>query len=159
MPDSITSWEVDLAVKSGQIKPTAIAAPSGEYVFVLGSEDPNHPIIAEPGDYWEVSQTAEWGGQSGALIRSTITIRAPDVLPIGVLWRLGILVDDVEIAGRDITNTDDTITRIDLAANVFTLVGDHKLAFRLSLIGIGDPQLVELPGVFIDQLAFDGPTT
>lgn len=159
MADSITPWETDLAVSSGHLQPTAISAPSGSHVVVLGSEQRNHFIVAEPGDYSEISQTAEWGGQTGALIRSSFTFAAPALLPIGVLWRVSIYVNGAEVVGRSVTNTGDQVDRFDLAANVFKLAGDNKLAFRLSLVGVGEPQLVELPGVFIDQLVFDGPIT
>ncbi len=51
MPDSITPWEVDHAVASGQLKPTVIVAPAGDFVFVLGSEVANHFVQLEPGDH------------------------------------------------------------------------------------------------------------
>lgn len=158
MPDSITPWESDWSISAGLIQPEEINPPAGEDVVCLGSSVPNAFANLNVGDYTQISQSAEFA-TTLALVRMTFSFRSPLVLPTGVLWRVSIFVNGSEVAGRDVSNDGRLVTRFDLAANVSNLGGgDHTLAMRLALAGVSSsPVRVELPGVYIDAVVYDGP--
>ena len=120
-----------LGVGQGRIEPQSIVAPSGDYVFVLGEDEPGRFFELDAGDLAEVVQDTDL--TSVDLVRAWLRLRVPESLPAGFAWEAAIMVDGVKQAratcppGRERVLTD-------LAANVSKLTGVHQVGVRLELV-------------------------
>ena len=76
-------------------------------------------------------QTASFGDINLARLRANM--RPPSSVPAGVAWKASLRIDGVERAST-LLDPGRTRDRIDLAANVSKLTGDHELGFRLELV-------------------------
>ena len=101
-------------------------------MFVLGRDLPGLTQKLAVGDYVEVKQTANFGGAK--LIRFRTRLRPPATVPAGVAWRATLRIDGADRASTRLT-PGWTRDRLDIAANISKLVGDHELSFRLELVG------------------------
>ena len=100
-----------LGVGQGRIEPRSIVAPSGDYVFVLGEDEPGRFFELDAGDRAEVVQDTD--------LTSVDLVRA---------WlRLRVAARATCPAGRERVLTD-------LAANVSKLSGTHQVGVRLELV-------------------------
>lgn len=125
------TFERFLGAEAGRIKPAGWAAPSGTYVVCLGSDREGYFDTINTGDYIEVHQTADFG--SSKLVRVTARLRAPSAIPSGARWAFVILIDDVEVARRNLV-AGKVRDIVDMGVSVANVApGDHKLAFRLAL--------------------------
>jgi hypothetical protein len=128
---ALTAWNRELGTTQGRIVPRGFVPAEGTFVWVLGCDLPGSIERLNIGDFVEVSQRADFG--SAKLVRFRARMRPPAAAPAGAAWRVALRIDDVEqvavmlVPGR-------VRDRVDLAANVSKLVGDHELAFRLELV-------------------------
>jgi len=130
---ALTAWNRELGTTQGRVVPQGFAPPEGTFAFVLGRDLPGLAQKLAVGDRVEVKQTASFGDTK--LLRLRARMRPPVVVPSGVAWKASLRIDGVERASALLT-PDRTRDRLDLAANVSKLVGDHELAFRLELVAV-----------------------
>jgi len=113
--------------------PGSYIPASGTFAFVLGHDLPGLAQKLAAGDHVEVRQTASFGDVK--LVRVRARMRPPSSVPAGLAWRASLRIDGTERAGAAL-QPGQTRDRIDLAANVSKLAGDHELAFRLELVAV-----------------------
>ena len=120
-----------LGLGQGRIQPQGIIAPSGDYVFVLGDDEPGCFFELDAGDRAEMVQDTDL--TSVDLVRAWLRLRVPASLPPGLAWEVSITVDGTKAAratcmpGRERLLTD-------LAANVSKLTGVHQVGVRFELV-------------------------
>lgn len=120
-----------LGVGQGRIEPRSLVAPSGDYVFVLGEDEPGRFFELDAGDRAEVVQDTDL--TSVDLVRAWLRLRVPASRIPGLAWEASITVDGAKAAratcpaGRERVLTD-------LAANVSKLSGTHQVGVRLELV-------------------------
>jgi hypothetical protein len=122
-----------LGTAQGRIVPSGFVPPEGEFAFVLGHDLVGLREKFEPGDFVELTQTASFG--DAKLVRLRARLRPSAAVPAGVAWRASLRLDGFERVST-VLAPGRTRDRIDLAANVSKLVGDHELAFRLELVAV-----------------------
>ncbi len=130
---ALRAWNRELGTTQGRIVPQGHVPPSGTYAFVLGCDLPGLLQKLEVGDHVEVKQTASVGDTNLARLRAHI--RPPASVPAGVAWKASLRLDGVERAST-LLAPGRIRDRIDLAANVSKLSGDHELGFRLELVAV-----------------------
>ena len=128
---SLTSWNRELGTTQGRVRPRDFTLPEGEFVFVLGRDLPGLHHRFEAGDFVEVAQTASFG--DATLVRARVRLRPPAAMPAGVMWRASLQIDGVDRVAV-LLAPGRARDRLDLAANVSKLSGEHALAFRLELV-------------------------
>ena len=128
---ALVAWNRELGTTQGRIVPQGYAPPSGSYAFVLGSDLPGLLQQLAVGDHAEVKQTASFGDIN--LVRLRARMRPSTSVPAGVAWKASLRIDGTERTST-LLEPGRTRDRIDLAANVSKLVGDHELGFRLELV-------------------------
>jgi hypothetical protein len=129
---ALVAWNRELGTTQGRIAPQGYVPPSGTYAFVLGSDLPGLQRLAV-GDHVEVKQTASFGDIN--LVRLRARMRPPSAVPAGVAWKASLRIDGGERAST-LLAPGRPRDRIDLAANVSKLSGDHELGFRLELVAV-----------------------
>jgi hypothetical protein len=130
---ALTAWNRELGTTQGRIDPRGWTPPQGAFAFVLGRDLPGLRQALEVGDFAEVKQTADFG--DAKLVRLRARMRPPREVPAGVAWKASLRIDGAERASQ-ILVPGRTRDRIDLAANVSKLSGDHELSFRLELVAV-----------------------
>lgn len=130
---ALTAWNRELGTTQGRVDPQAYTPPQGEFAFVLGRDLPGLLQKLEVGDFVEVKQTASFG--DAKLVRLRARMRPPASVPAGVAWKASLRIDGGERAST-LLEPGRTRDRVDLAANVSKLAGDHELAFRLELVAV-----------------------
>ena len=130
---ALAAWNRELGTTQGRISPVGFAPPQGEFVFVLGRDLPGLRQKLDVGDFVEVRQTADFG--DAKLVRFRSRMRPPESIPAGLAWKASLRVDGAERASA-LLAPGRTRDRVDLAANVSKLTGDHELAFRLELVAV-----------------------
>ena len=120
-----------LGVGQGRIRPQGAIAPSGEYVFVLGDDEPGRFFELDIGDHAEVTQGADLGAVD--LVRAWLRLRVPASLSPGIAWEVALTVDGIKTA-RAICPAGRERKLTDLAANVSKLTGVHQVGVRLKLV-------------------------
>lgn len=128
---TLTAWNRELGTTQGRIAPAAFTPPEGTFAFVLGRDLPALTQKLNVGDFVEVKQTADFGDT--AIVRFRARMRPPTNVPVGVAWKASIRIDGGERASTLLV-PGRTRDRIDLAANVSKLLGNHELAFRLAVV-------------------------
>jgi phage tail-like protein len=150
---ALSAFTRALGSTQGRIAPRGFVPPEGEFAFVLGSDLPGVTQRLAVGDFAEVMQTADFGGAN--FVRFCTRLRPPAAMPAGVFWKASVRVDGVERTSMPLVPSR-TRDRLDLAADVSKLTGNHELAFRLELSGSATgPIEVELPGFYVDSLLLD----
>jgi hypothetical protein len=129
---SRTAFDIDLGQTQGRLQPEGFSPVSGEHAFVLGSDEPRHLCLLNPGDHTEVAQDVDCTGID--FIRVRLRLRTPPSLPAGHFWEGSLLVDGVKQAAM-VLDANRTRDRADIAANVSKLSGTHSVTFRLELQG------------------------
>ncbi len=127
---ALTAWNRELGTTQGRIAPAAFTPPEGVLAFVLGRDLPGLAQKLSLGDFVEVKQVADFG--DAKIVRFRARMRPPDVVPAGVGWRASLRIDGSERASALLV-PGRSRDRVDLAANVSKLTGNHELAFRLAL--------------------------
>ncbi|TQF11028.1 hypothetical protein FJV41_36365 [Myxococcus llanfairpwllgwyngyllgogerychwyrndrobwllllantysiliogogogochensis] len=128
---ALTAFTSRLGLGQGRVRPQRATPASGEYLFVLGDEEPGRRFELTPGDFAEVTQAVDVTGVD--LVRAALRLRVPSAAPAGLAWEASLVVDSVKYArclgrpGRDRLVTD-------MAANVSKLSGVHTVGVRLELI-------------------------
>ncbi len=130
---ALTAWNRELGTTQGRVDPEGFTPPQGEFAFVLGRDLPGLLQTLEVGDFVEVKQTASFGDSK--LLRLRARMRPPASVPPGVAWKASLRIDGGERASALLV-PGRTRDRVDLAANVSKLVGDHELGFRLELVAV-----------------------
>jgi hypothetical protein len=130
---ALTAWNRELGTTQGRVAPQGFVPPEGSFAFVLGRDLPGLAQKLAIGDRVEVKQTANFG--DAKLVRLRARMRPPAVVPADVAWKASLRVDGVEQTSALLT-PGRTRDRLDLAANVSKLTGDHELAFRLELVAV-----------------------
>ena len=130
---ALTAWNRELGTTQGRIASAAFTPPEGTFAFVLGRDLPGLTQKLEVGDFVEVKQTADFGDAKIARFRARM--RPPGSVPAGLGWRASIRIDGAEQASA-LLLPGRTRDRVDLAANVSKLSGDHELAFRLAVVAV-----------------------
>ena len=130
---ALTAWNRELGTTQGRIAPEAFTPPEGTFAFVLGRDLPGLAQRLNVGDFVEVKQTADFG--DAKIVRFRARMRPPASVPAGAGWRASIHIDGAERAGALLV-PGRTRDRVDLAANVSKLSGNHELAFRLALVAV-----------------------
>jgi len=127
----LDAFTARLGLGQGRIAPSNAGPASGDYVFVLGEDEPGRVFELAPGDRAEVVQDTELTGVD--LVRAHLELRVPSSLPAGLAWEASIVVDGTKRAratcpaGRERRITD-------LGANVSKLSGVHQVGVRLELV-------------------------
>ena len=129
---ALTAWNRELGTTQGRVAPHGFVPPEGSFAFVLGRDLAGLQQKLNVGNFVEVSQTASFG--DAKLIRLRARMRPPEAVPAGVAWKASLRIDGVERVASLIL-PGRTRDRVDLAANVSKLSGNHQLAFRLELVG------------------------
>jgi hypothetical protein len=120
-----------LGYGQGRIIPQGIIAPSGDYVFVLGDDEPGRFFELDIGDHAEVTQDTDLTPVD--LIRAYLRLRVPNSLQDGFAWEVSLLVDGSKLSQAIcLPGHERTIT--DVAANVSKLTGVHNVGVRLELV-------------------------
>ncbi|WNG39356.1 hypothetical protein F0U61_41100 [Archangium violaceum] len=128
---TLTAFTSRLGRGQGRIRPANAAPASGDYLFVLGEDEPGRLFELAPGDFAELTQATDLTGV--ALLRAQLRFRVPASLPAGLTWEASLTINGVKYArakgrpGRERLLTD-------LAANVSKLSGVHTVGARLELI-------------------------
>lgn len=130
---ALTAWNRELGTTQGRIAPSAFTPPEGVFAFVLGRDLPGLTQKLNVGDYVEVKQTADFGDTK--VVRFRARMRPPESVPPGVAWRASLRVDGSDRASTLLV-PGRTRDRVDLAANVSKLSGNHELAFRLAVVSV-----------------------
>lgn len=130
---ALTAWNRELGTTQGRIAPAAFTPPEGTFAFVLGRDLPALTQKLNVGDFVEVKQTADFG--DAKIVRFRARTRPPAGVPDGVGWKASLRIDGSERASA-LLLPGRTRNRIDLAANVSKLSGDHELAFRLAVVAV-----------------------
>jgi hypothetical protein len=130
---ALTAWNRELGTTQGRVEPQGFVPPQGEFAFVLGRDLPRLTQKLEVGDFVEVKQTADFGDSK--LVRFRARLRPPTSVPASVAWKASLRIDGGERASQ-LLAPGRTRDRVDLAANVSKLSGDHELAFRLELVAV-----------------------
>lgn len=126
---ALDAFSARLGATQGRL--AADDAPDGNFVFVLGDDQPGRIHDLNPGDHAEVTQLADLTGVD--FVRATLKLRVPTGMPAGFAWEAAIVVDgNVAAAASTTPGRERTLT--DLAANVWKLSGMHAIGFRLSLV-------------------------
>lgn len=126
-----TPFDTEMGVRQGRLEPAGWIPPSGEHVFVLGSDLPGDMHYIEVGDHSEVSQDVDLAGVN--FIRAKLRLRNSSLLPSDLNWEASILVDGVKKATMTV-GPGWTRDRKDMAANVSKLTGTHQVSVRLELV-------------------------
>ena len=127
---ALVAWNRELGATQGRIAPHGFVPPEGVFAFVLGRALPGLTQKLSAGDHVEVRQTASFG--EAKLVRVRARLRPPASVPAGLAWRASLRIDGVARASV-LLAPGRVRDRVDLAANVSKLTGDHELAFRLEL--------------------------
>lgn len=115
----------------GQGRLATLKATSGDYVFVLGDDEPGRLFELAPGDHAEVTQDTDLTGVM--LVRTFLRLRVPASTPAGLAWEASIVVNGTKFARmRAKPGRERLVT--DLAANVSKLSGLHTIGVRLELV-------------------------
>ena len=120
-----------LGLGQGRIQPTTVSPAAGEFVFVLGEDEPGCKFEFTPGDYAVIVQDMDLSGVD--LIRAQLIFRVPGDLPAGLTWEVSMVVDGQKVASA-IARPGQTRRLTDLAANVSKLAGTHPVGVRLELV-------------------------
>jgi hypothetical protein len=124
---ALTAFTSRLGRGQGRIRPASAPPVSGEYVFVLGEDQPGRFFDLVPGDFAEVTQTADL--TDAALLRATLRLRVPPGPP----WEACLVIDGLAVARvRARPGRERVVT--DLAANVSKRSGLHEVGVRLELV-------------------------
>lgn len=127
---TLTAFTSRLGRGQGRIRPRNATPASGDYLFVLGEDEPGRFFELAPGDYAEVTQAVDL--TKVALVRAQLRLRVPASLPSGLTWEAALVVDGVKYArARGRPGRERIVT--DLAANVSKLSGVHTVGVRLEL--------------------------
>jgi phage tail-like protein len=149
---ALTAWNRELGTTQGRVKPSGFTPPEGTFALVLGQDAPGLKQRLAVGDFVELRQTADFGDSK--LVRLRARMRPPVSLPAGLAWRASLRVDGVERASAVLV-PGRTRDRVDLAANISKLTGNHELAFRLALTGPAGAYELELPAFYLDAVLMD----
>ena len=130
---ALTAWDRELGTTQGRVIPQGFTPAQGEFAFVLGRDLPGLLQTLEVGDFVEIKQTASFG--DAKLVRLRARMRPPATVPAGAAWKASLRIDDDERASTLLV-PGRMRDRVDLAANVSKLAGDHELGFRLELVAV-----------------------
>jgi hypothetical protein len=130
---ALTAFNRELGETQGRLQPASLNAPEGTFAFVLGRDLPGLAQRLNLGDFVEVRQIADFG--EAKLVRVRARLRPPARTPVGIAWRASLRVDGVTRASALLVH-GRTRERVDLAANVSKLSGDHELGFRLEVVAV-----------------------
>ncbi len=126
----LTGFNCHLGEGQGRIQPQNAKPASGQYVFVLGDDQPGRFYDITHGDYAEIVQDVDLTEID--LLRVHLQLRVPDSLPAGFTWEVAIIVDG-EKQAQATCKPGRTRTLTDLAANVSKVQGIHSVGIRLEL--------------------------
>ena len=127
-----TAFDIDLGRTQGRLQPEGFSPVTGQNAFVLGSDEPGHLHLLNPGDHSEVAQDMDCTGID--FVRARLRLRTPATMPTGMFWEASLLVDGVKQSSM-VLDAGGKRDRADMAANVSKLSGTHQVAFRLELLG------------------------
>jgi hypothetical protein len=130
---ALTAFDRELGTTQGRVEPVGFAPPQGEFAFVLGRDLPGLTQKLDVGDFVEVRQTADFGDTN--LVRLRSRMRPSAAVPAGLAWKASLRIDGGERVSQLLV-PGRARDRVDLAANVSKLSGDHELAFRLELVAV-----------------------
>ena len=120
-----------LGLGQGRVQPLGAAAPSGDYVFVLGDDETGRVFELVAGDHAEVVQDTDLTGVD--LVRAHLRLRVPASLPADLAWEVSMVLDGAKYARANcLPGREREIT--DLVANVSKLAGVHQVGVRLELV-------------------------
>ena len=122
-----------LGIGQGRIKPNNAAPVSGDYVYLLGDDQPGRFFQLESGDYSEVVQDVDLTDKK--IIRVNLQLRVPEGLISGYAWEAALTVDGLPVA-KATCKSGRQRTIADLAANVSKITGVHQFGVRLILSGV-----------------------
>jgi hypothetical protein len=100
-------------------------------VFVLGDDESGRTFELAHGDHVEVTQVVDLTGVT--LVRTSMKVRTPTLMPPGFAWEVSIVVDGVKYASVALRRGVERALE-DLAANVSKLAGQHTVGVRLELV-------------------------
>jgi len=129
----LTAFETRLGLGQGRVQPQGAAPAAGDYLFVLGEDEPGRVFDLAAGDRAEVVQETDLTGVD--LVRAHLRLRVPAGVPAGLGWEASIVVDGTKL-GRAVARPGRERELTDLAANVSKLAGLHQVGIRLQLVEV-----------------------
>jgi hypothetical protein len=123
--------ELDAFTSRLGISQGRVVAPDASVSFVLGYLEAGRFADLAVGDFVEVVQALDVTGV--ALVRASLTLRAPRAGSPGSTWEAAMVVDGaVGASARGAPGRARDV--VDLAANVSKLTGMHEVGVRLALV-------------------------
>lgn len=147
----LTFFDSDLGTHQGRVARTTAMAGTGGHAAVLGHAQRGVFAVLEPGDLVELAQDVALAGDHAAVAR--VTVRGPGSTPAGYAWKLQWLAGGLVMAERTLPVGRTTATT--LTAIVAGMSGPRELGLRLTLDGPPLPVELELPGVWVDDVALE----
>ena len=86
----LDAFQSRLGDGQGRLRPHWAEPTDGDFVFVLGEDEPGRFFELAPGDHCEVTQDTDLTGVD--LLRIMLRLRVPTGLPAGLAWEASILV-------------------------------------------------------------------
>jgi hypothetical protein len=137
----LTAFTSRLGIGQGRIHPTGATPTDGDYVFVLGDDEPGRFFELEEGDMVQVTQSLDMSDVK--LLRANLRFRMPEKLSIVLEtedsevvnygWEASIVVDNQKFGTIRSTKPGSDRIVTDLVANVSKLSGVHEIGVRLEL--------------------------
>ncbi|NTX51838.1 hypothetical protein [Myxococcus sp. CA039A] len=128
---ALNAFTSRLGLGQGRIRPQRTTPASGEYLFVLGDEEPGRRFELAPGDFAEVTQPVDI--TDVALVRAALRLHVRSAALAGLAWEASLVVDGVKYA-RCLGRPGRERLVGDMAANVSKLSGVHTVGVRLELV-------------------------
>lgn len=123
----------DLGIHQGRI--AVSSAPEGTHVYELG-----HALLTDAnvdvGDFHQVSQSMVLDAES-RLLRATIVVRTPAVLPTGAAWELSAWLNGTKMVSRRLRRSKRMIILDDFVISLYggnAAPTPNTVAFRLELV-------------------------
>ena len=130
---TLTAFDCRLGSGQGRLQRRTGTPGSGDWIFVIGDDEPGQRYDLAAGDRGEVSQPIDLTGAD--LVRARLHLRVPGDVPAGLAWEASITIDGVQ-AARATCRPGQERVLTDLAANVSKLAGVHLVGVRLQLVGV-----------------------
>jgi len=130
---AFTPFDAALGTRQGRLAPGGFEPTSGDFAFVLGSDQVGDIHDFEVGDHAEVQQDVDVTSEN--FIRASVRLRNAVSVPAGVNWEASITVSGVKKTTM-LLSPGRTRDRADMAANVSKLSGVQTVGLRLELVGV-----------------------
>ncbi len=126
----LTGFSSRLGQEQGRVQPENSEPESGQYVFVLGDDQPGRFCNLIAGDHAQIVQETDLTDFD--FVRAHLQLRVVESLPADFIWEIAIIVDGEKRASAT-CKPGRTRRLTDLTANVSKLTGICSVGVRLEL--------------------------